>query len=289
MPKRISVLRQNKLPIIEINSCYPCEYYNDDSLLKNLSLENNFGIKLNNLNSIDLEFFFKDINKSDDCLMGLNTLIIDSELNSFTLEKLAQNLPKIAGLQKLNLLSLKTNIQFSKFIKFLSQQTFQKKINFIHNSEYKEIVNYNYSNSDNELKIICADNLDFQSIDFYKFIYKQLSLNPISIRGENANKNLGNLPLLHMNFSGINFNRNLSESPSAEDLPYFTGSQNIIAQRDKNFENNKSISSDLKNNILKVNPKNKDEFFAQKCAMKFAENIPQERFKLLNNFQIKYI
>ena len=110
MPKRISVLRQNKLPIIEINSCYPCEYYNDDSLLKNLSLENNFGIKLNNLNSIDLEFFFKDINKSDDCLMGLNTLIIDSELNSFTLEKLAQNLPKIAGLQKLNLLSLKTNI-----------------------------------------------------------------------------------------------------------------------------------------------------------------------------------
>ncbi len=282
MPKRVSALRQNQLPIIEINRCHPCESFDHESPLNNLSLENKFGIKLNNLNSFDLERFFDDLLKSDNCLINLNVLMIDSDLNNITLERLSQILPSLPWLRQLDLISLRTDELFSKFIRFLSQQSFQKKINFIHNSKNKKI------NNDDQLSIICADNLDFNSLDYYKFIYKQLSYNPISIRSEKINKNLGNLPLLHMNFSGINFNKNIANNQVNQGLRSLPILQNPIVKSAANFENNKSISSDLEKNISKVRSNNHLEFFAKKCATEFAENIPLERFKLLNNIQIKH-
>jgi hypothetical protein len=264
MPKRTSILRLNKLPIIEINSCYEYESVESPSLLKSISFDNNFGIKLNNLNSFDLVSCFNDIIGSNDCIRHLDILIINSELNPETLEKLAQTLPNLNNLRELDVATIKTDSQFSKFIKYIAKHCIQKKIKFIHYSKNNESHNEIGMNANQELQIICADNLNFQSLDFYKFIYQKLSQNPISIRSEQVNKNLGNLPLLHMNFSGNNSNKNLLESRVNQGLKYLSEAQNLTTHGNKNFENTK--------------------FFGEKCAREFAENIPQDRFKLLNNF-----
>jgi hypothetical protein len=284
MAKRTSILRQNKLPIIEINSCYQSEYPEFQSSLKTISFANKFGIKLNNLNSFDLDHCFKDILQSNDCIRHLDILIINSELNSETMEKLAQILPSLNNLRELDIVVIKTDSQFSKFIKYIAKYCIQKKIKFIHYSKNKESHSPIAMDANQELQIICADNLNFQSLDFYKFIYQKLSQNPISIRSEQVNKNLGNLPLLQMNFTLNNSNKNLIENQINQGLQRLSRTQNLTAQLDKNFENTKSILNEVKKNILKVNPNNRHEFFGEKCAREFSENIPQDRFKLLSNF-----
>jgi len=266
MPKRTSILRLNKLPIIEINSCYEYESVESPSLLKSISFDNNFGIKLNNLNSFDLVSCFNDIIGSNDCIRHLDILIINSELNPETLEKLAQTLPNLNNLRELDIATIKTDSQFSKFIKYIAKHCIQKKIKFIHYSKNNESHNEIGMNANQELQIICADNLNFQSLDFYKFIYQKLSQNPISIRSEQVNKNLGNLPLLQMNFTLNNSNKNLIENQINQGLQSLSRTQNLTTQLDKNFENTKSILNEVKKNILKVNPNNRHEFFGEKCA-----------------------